>query len=277
MHHSRASHTAKLTTLARAALSFQTGPVNDPHAQSFLPARWLPLIPMLRAGLWSWPVVRDLLGNVGGRTCFFDEQLQRAIDRGIEQVAILGAGYDSRAIRFADQPVGFFEVDHAATHAAKSDRLQTLGLSSPAVHVAVDFEKDDVAQRLQRAGFEPHRATFFLWEGVIEYLEEQTARATLRSLREIAAPEGCLAFDFQTGTPPQRSPLRARLGKVGFSLLNESVRLRLGHEPMRQLLLDEGWRLETIIGIAQLYERYLAGVLNRPPENDRCVALAAPC
>src|SRR3954451_12288544 len=44
---------------------------------------------------------------------FIDDHLSAALDDGVEQVIILGAGYDSRAYRFADQLDGrpVFEVD----------------------------------------------------------------------------------------------------------------------------------------------------------------------
>jgi O-methyltransferase involved in polyketide biosynthesis len=52
-----------------------------------------------------------------------------AIDRGVKQVVILGAGYDGRALRFRTPGVRFFEVDHPATQIDKLRRLAALGVS----------------------------------------------------------------------------------------------------------------------------------------------------
>ena len=55
------------------------------------------------------------------RTKHIDEMLERAIGGGIQQLVILGAGYDSRPYRFARQLEGVrvFEVDQPATQARK--------------------------------------------------------------------------------------------------------------------------------------------------------------
>ena len=62
---------------------------------------------------------------MAARTRFFDEQTQAAIHADVSQVVILGAGYDGRAMRFADPGTRFFEVDQTATQADKRRRLSS--------------------------------------------------------------------------------------------------------------------------------------------------------
>jgi methyltransferase (TIGR00027 family) len=45
---------------------------------------------------WKWPGVRP--AHLG-RTCWIDDQLEAAVAEGVNQVVILGAGYDCRAYR----------------------------------------------------------------------------------------------------------------------------------------------------------------------------------
>src|SRR5712671_5876510 len=59
------------------------------------------------------------------RTKFVDEHLQQALAAGATQLVILGAGFDTRAYRFADllKDKRVFEVDYRSTQQLKKARL----------------------------------------------------------------------------------------------------------------------------------------------------------
>src|SRR5687768_10280794 len=106
MREHQPSTTAQIVTFIRAVLSLPEGGslLDDVYAGCFLRepyARLLktmqrPLGPILyRALSYSTGAV----GNVCGRTRFFDEQIKTAIQNGCTQIVILGAGYDTRALR----------------------------------------------------------------------------------------------------------------------------------------------------------------------------------
>jgi methyltransferase (TIGR00027 family) len=82
-----------------------------------------------------------------------------------------------------------FEVDHPATQAAKQERLRRVLGALPAhvVFVPVDFDRDRVADRLAAAGFAAAARTFFIWEGVTNYLTAEAVDATLRWVGTTAA------------------------------------------------------------------------------------------
>ena len=63
------------------------------------------------------------LAGAAGTCRWFDAQVVGALDDGIDQVAVLGAGYDSRAWRLGREGVRFFELDHAASQAAKRSAM----------------------------------------------------------------------------------------------------------------------------------------------------------
>src|SRR3954451_705861 len=125
---SRPSVTAEAVTMARAIEHLKPSGervVDDPWAHLFLSA------PARRAlaawsNSWTGRVFRRL-GPTGTtyvplRHRFIDEHLSAALDAGIAQVVLLGAGYDTRAYRFADQLNGrpVFEVDLAPISRAKA-------------------------------------------------------------------------------------------------------------------------------------------------------------
>ena len=99
-----------------------------------------------------------------------EDALAKAVERGVRQVVILGAGLDTFALRNPHAArISIFEVDHPATQAWKRQRLVGAELAPPPwlTFVPVDFEQDDLQQKLSSAGFERTSAAFFAWLGVL--------------------------------------------------------------------------------------------------------------
>src|SRR5262245_13818423 len=107
----RAANSASAVALARAIES--DGPPDsrifaDPFAASFLAPLQrrllkLCLVPVLGDALLAIAelVAPGARGNTLGRTRFIDDVLLAAVARGIDQLLILGAGYDCRPYRIA--------------------------------------------------------------------------------------------------------------------------------------------------------------------------------
>lgn len=135
------------------------------------------------------------------RTKFIDEKFQQAVANGARQVVILGAGFDTRAYRFADilKDVKVFEVDSVATQQYKRSRAETEIGPPPAnlIYVTIDFNHDKLADVLIRAGWDPAAKTFFTWEGVSMYVAESGVRETLRTIAK-TAPGNTLVMDYTT-------------------------------------------------------------------------------
>src|SRR5262245_53131178 len=71
-----------------------------------------------------WPGVRS---SVVARTRWIDDAIGAAVEGPVEQMVILGAGFDSRAYRMARLgAIDVFEVDHPDTQAAKQRVLKRL-------------------------------------------------------------------------------------------------------------------------------------------------------
>jgi methyltransferase (TIGR00027 family) len=136
------------------------------------------------------------------RTKFIDEKLEQAIQDGASQFVILGAGFDTRAYRFAEQlkHVRVFEVDSAATQQRKRQRVDAaLGGAPPNLtYVTIDFNRDKLGDALRHTGFEPNQKTFFTWEGVSMYVAEEGVRETLRTIATQSAPGSSLVMDYTT-------------------------------------------------------------------------------
>lgn len=118
-----------------------------------------------------------------------DEAVAAAYARGTRQVVVLGAGLDTIAYRNTHADLTVFEVDHPATQAWKRERLADAGIAEAAVHVAVDFEREDLMARLVDEGFDPTTPAVFVWLGVVPYLTRTAVAATLGAIGVVPGAE----------------------------------------------------------------------------------------
>ena len=131
------------------------------------------------------------------RSRIAEDALAKAVERGVRQVVILGAGLDTFALRNPHAArISIFEVDHPATQAWKRQRLVGAELAPPPwlTFVPVDFEQDDLQQKLSSAGFERTSAAFFTWLGVVPYLTHDAIGSTLDCMASIQKSE--VVFDY---------------------------------------------------------------------------------
>jgi methyltransferase (TIGR00027 family) len=264
----RPSATAQGVTLYRAA-EYRRPPgqriVSDPFAQLFLTrAARAALGPLTAAAPLRDVAARHDLGGLSTyvlcRHRFIDEQLLAAT--GAEQVLVLGAGYDSRAYRFArelgDRPV--HEVDlpplsrrKAAIVAAHPDRFAP----GSYVRVEIDFRRQSLGEVLAPAGFTVGAPTFVIWEGVAPYLDADAVDTTLEALHTLCGAGSVLAMDLWDGVggPGALAPLR-RFGARAIALLGEPVTFGVRPEAAPQLLHRHGFDLVDLADAGVLAARY---------------------
>lgn len=113
---------------------------------------------------------------------------QKAIEDGVTQVVMLGAGFDTLSWRFHKKysEVNFIEIDHPATQKAK-----TVGLvkdKGPNIHfLSVDFAHQTLETELNNfAEFKPERKTLFICEGVMMYLSQESVDILFKSIRDLS-------------------------------------------------------------------------------------------
>ena len=134
------------------------------------------------------------------RTRFIDERMERAVRNGATQFVILGAGFDTRAHRFAEllKDAAIIEIDHGATQEYKKRRVEAALGSPPAnlVYGPIDFARESLGEVLRRAGFQSARKTYFICEGVSMYIPEEGMKETLRAIAAESAPGSALLLEY---------------------------------------------------------------------------------
>ena len=134
------------------------------------------------------------------RTRFIDELLERAVQNGATQVVVLGAGFDSRAHRFAEllKDRRVIEIDYDTTQDYKKQRVEaTLGAHPEnLVYAPIDFTKDKLGDVLREAGHQPDQKTFYICEGLSMYVPEEGMRETLQTVATQSAPGSSLLLEY---------------------------------------------------------------------------------
>lgn len=204
---SRSATVVALWRATESSRSATTRLFEDPFAPAFLGwrLRWtlhLSRLPVVGAALpWSlidghWTGSR---GTVAVRTRYIDDVLGEALRRGVDQVVILGAGFDSRAYRIRGiEQIRVFEVDHPAIQARKKDVVaRRLGTLPPHVTlVPIDFTTHTLDTVMPGSGYRTETKTFFICEGVTHYLPAHAVDAVFRYVAQSAAIGSQMVFTY---------------------------------------------------------------------------------
>jgi methyltransferase (TIGR00027 family) len=201
--------------------------------------------------------VPGLWGGIMTRKRYIDDAVS---DCPADAVVNLGAGFDTRAYRLpalADVPV--WEVDVPSSIDSKRRRLRKI-LGEVPKHVTlvpVDFDREDLASALAAAGHPADAVTFFIWEGVTQYLSEAGFDATFGFLARAAAGSR-LVFtytprDFIEGTQLYGHP------HLHKKMLGRKPLWHFGLDPdeVDEVLERFDWRTVEHLGYDALHERYV--------------------
>ncbi|MEJ2041373.1 MAG: SAM-dependent methyltransferase [Desulfosarcinaceae bacterium] len=132
---------------------------HDPYALYFLPESIFSADDrndQIQAAVSRWEThFPGVCNAILARTRFIDDCLEQAISEGIRQLVILGAGYDTRALRFdaLRQGMMVFEADHPATQRLKTERIDKyLDVDLANVHfLPVDLSGEGRRKRCAKA------------------------------------------------------------------------------------------------------------------------------
>lgn len=166
------------------------------------------------------------------RTTFGDAAIEKYLPA-IGQLVELGAGYNTRSVQLQhNRQVRCFEVDLPKTQQLKLKLLHQCGVETSGVtFVSADFLTDDWLDNLVRAGFDPNKPTFFLWEGVTYYLSREAMEKTFRAIA-MSAPGSVVVFDYATDAVirMRRRPF-GRLHEAFLKAVRESQTFWISSEP----------------------------------------------
>ncbi len=193
----RRSRTAERVAVRRAAHQLYDQPLifEDPLALRILSEEARELVRAEAENQNSWG--RGLRIFLVTRSRFAEAELARAVEQGVRQYVVLGAGLDTFAYRNPFAELRVFEVDHPDTQAWKRERLQHAAIAIPESmrFAPVDFERDTLQHGLEAVGFRREEPAFFAWLGVVPYLTRDAAFSTLEFVASLPRGGG-VVFDY---------------------------------------------------------------------------------
>ena len=199
MRENRPSATAQRVAMRRAVHQILDQPkvLDDPIALRILGTESASALQADPQGQEHTPLARYLRAFLAVRSRFAEDELALAVERGVRQYVVLGAGLDTFAYRNPHPALRVFEVDHPATQAWKRERLGEAEIPIPGTltFAPVNFENQTLPEGLRRSGFRFEEPTFFSWLGVTPYLTRDAVTATLQFVA--ARPAGsAIVFDY---------------------------------------------------------------------------------
>lgn len=233
----------------------------DAYAANFLPAGERALValskaPLARRVIEAYADKRAPGARSSGiaRTRLIDDWIVGEYEDGAEQIVILGAGYDCRALRLpALARAKVFELDRRDLLARKTQRLGRA--PDNLVRAPIDFATDDLSTRLLTAGFAPEKRSIFLWEGVTNYLSSGAVGAVLDV---VAASKASIIFTYVHADAvagafdsPGLPALLCRLRRIG-----EPWTFGLKPETLAEYLAAHGLRRRADLGAEEYRALY---------------------
>jgi methyltransferase (TIGR00027 family) len=193
------------------------------------------------AGIFALPFGRP--SGIAVRTRAVDDEVARAIGRGTEQIVLLGAGYDGRAIRFGGT-ARWFEVDRPDLQADKRVRLASAGMKSRDVtYVGTDPSAIDLGDMLDAAGHDEARPSLFVCDGWFVHLTLELVSSLCRAVRG-RAPEGtALVATFRVAPEPVGLARAVRTASIPlFKMTGAAPGNELRPGDPEKLMAVTGWR-----------------------------------
>ena len=182
------------------------------------------------------------------RKRWLENAVRAALDRGVRQVVVLGAGFDTLACRLqAERPdVRFIELDHPATQAPKRTAL---GGATALTFLAADLATDSPADVLRACpAFAADQPTLFLAEGLLMYFPEKRVAELLRGLARITRPPAEVLFSFMARAPDGSIGFRGEHAAIGWWLRRgrEPFKWGVAREALPAFLQSCGLRVQTV-------------------------------
>ncbi|HKB62962.1 MAG TPA: SAM-dependent methyltransferase [Burkholderiales bacterium] len=286
MHEDRPSSTATLIAAATVFLA-RDARVSDlvPSGAAEWCARCLEVLSRLKTvDTVSHPALRwaarlaerasvpGLLLHFMLRKRWIEEAVRAALTEACGQVVVIGAGFDTLALRLSREfpRVSFIEIDHPATQKYKRLAGERGGATANLHFIAADLSCVRLQDALSGGAYRRDRRSAFVIEGLLMYLTDAEVGGVFTALRELQRAGGRVAFTVMEPAPGGHSafhnatPLVKRL----LSRWSEPFKSALSRDDAARFLEPFGFRIRNFAGAETLRERYLA------PSGRQNLALA---
>jgi methyltransferase (TIGR00027 family) len=200
---------------------------------------------------------------VVGRERYVDDYLIAGLRDGLDQVVLLGAGFDSRAYRIPGiEKTRVFEIDQPATQELKLARLKRVINPLPAyvTFIPVDFNTQTLGGQLLAHGYNERGKTLFIWQGVTYFLTQQGVNGSLAFIANHSGPGSSVIFDyFYNETLRDTTRIDLKMMRKAARMTGEEYLFGIDEGQVDSFLTRRGFRNVRNVTIADLKPVYFTG------------------
>ena len=198
------------------------------------------------------------------RVKYFDDYIEKFVNEGLEQLVILGAGYDTRAYRITGlNQVTVFEVDHPNTQNFKIEKINQILESSHdnVVYVPMDFETDKIGSKLFEYGYVPLKKTLFIMEGMIMYIPLESVENILKFIQNNSGEGSSIIFDYYPSSVVDGTCKQKMGHNIRNFVMDQDEPLQFGIEDgkLEEFLSNRGFKNIKNISSADYKKLYCRG------------------
>jgi methyltransferase (TIGR00027 family) len=174
--------------------------VSDPYASALIPGGIMFAMSLwiIQSGLYE-RMAPGAIGFIMGRERYIDDYLKARLGEGLDQVVLLGAGFDTRAYRIPGiEKTRVFEIDQPATQSVKLERLKKVidPLPGHVTFVPADLNTQKLGEVLESSGYNKQGKTLFIWQGVTYFLTPEGIDSTLAYIAGHSGKDSAVIFDY---------------------------------------------------------------------------------
>jgi methyltransferase (TIGR00027 family) len=201
--------------------------------------------------------MKALRSHVVMRSRYAEDRLAEAVDNGVQQYLMLGAGLDTFPYR---QPhwarvLRIFEVNHSASQRSKRERLALVGIEAPSnvELIGLDFETTSLRDCLRKSSFDFRKPAFLSWLGVTMYLSTDAIDAVFRFVSSLPRSSE-IVFTFASRVSLISEKIAASAAAHG-----EPWRTRFEPNDLAHKLQGLGFSTVSFLSTSEAETRYFRG------------------
>jgi len=185
---------------------------------------------------------------------FFEDTVAELVHNNDAVFLILGAGYDTKSLRWLWNDIPVIELDHPATQARKRSILCANKLDTPnTLYVSCDLGEGSLFTSIDKNVFSSHKRLVVMAEGVLSYFTKKRIYEILEELSG-SAQEVYIVFDYRHNV--ESTSRTAKNWFLNFRKKGERYLGLLDKNEMDEILEKCGYSTLEAIDLAVLTDRY---------------------
>lgn len=217
---------------------------------------------IIQSGLYD-RISPGAMSFVVGRERYIDDYLVAGLHDGLDQVVLLGAGFDTRAYRIPEiEKTHVFEIDQPATQELKLERLRKIinPLPGYVTFVPVDFNTQTLGERLLANGYNERGKTLFIWQGVTYFLALRGIDGTLAFIANHSGHGSSVIFDyFYNEALRDTTRMDLKMMRWAARLTGEGYLFGIDEGRVQEFLAKRGFSQVRNVTFADLKPVYFTG------------------